>query len=132
MYRKVASSRPVYYSILELLGQSLKYISIKFPLHKPSENQKMCYCSRLYGIRFFDLVWHRFGIFPSKMSLYSVSLFVFLILLLFVTVLFWFHLIFFLIPFWPLYDCMYFSRVFLQCQIWIVNYYIRKFVRKSQ
>ena len=24
------------------------------------------------------------------------------------------------------------SRVFLQCQIWIVNYYIKKFVRKPQ
>ena len=24
------------------------------------------------------------------------------------------------------------SRVFLQCQTWIVNYYVRKFVRKSQ
>ena len=36
-YRKVASSRPVYDSILELLGQRSKYISIQFPLHKPSE-----------------------------------------------------------------------------------------------
>jgi hypothetical protein len=34
-YRKVASSRPVYYSILELYGQRSQYISIKFPLHKP-------------------------------------------------------------------------------------------------
>ena len=42
-YRKVASSRPVYYSILELFGQMSQYKSIKFPLHKPSENQKMCY-----------------------------------------------------------------------------------------
>ena len=42
-YRKVASSRPVYYSILELLGQRSQYIRIKFPLHKPSENLKMCY-----------------------------------------------------------------------------------------
>ena len=37
-YRKVASSRPVYYSIL-----NSQYISIKFPLHKQSENPKMCY-----------------------------------------------------------------------------------------
>ena len=39
-YRKVASSSPVYYSILELYGQRSHYISIKFPLHKakPSEN----------------------------------------------------------------------------------------------
>ena len=43
MSRKVASSRPVYYSILESLGQRLQYISIKFLLHKQSENPKMCY-----------------------------------------------------------------------------------------
>ena len=52
-YRKVASSRPVCYSILELLGHRLQYISIKFLLHKPSENLKNVlitetgYCSRL-------------------------------------------------------------------------------------
>ena len=33
-YHKVASSRPVYYSILELYGQKSQYISIKFPLPK--------------------------------------------------------------------------------------------------
>ena len=33
-YRKVASSRPIYYSILDSLGQRSQYISIKFPLHK--------------------------------------------------------------------------------------------------
>ena len=51
-YRKVASSRPVYYSILDLFGQS-----IKFPLHKPSENLKTetCYYSRLYGITKLNL-----------------------------------------------------------------------------
>ena len=37
-YRKVASSRPVYYSILNSFGQRSQYISIKFPLHKQSEN----------------------------------------------------------------------------------------------
>ena len=37
-YRKVASSRPVYYSILNSFGQWSQYISIKFPLHKQSEN----------------------------------------------------------------------------------------------
>ena len=37
-YLKVATSRPVYYSILELFGQREHYISIKLPLHKPSEN----------------------------------------------------------------------------------------------
>ena len=42
-YRKVASSRPVYYSILELFGQRSQYIGMKFPLHKASENLKMCY-----------------------------------------------------------------------------------------
>ena len=35
-YHKVVSSRPVYYSILNSFGQ--RYISIKFPLHKRSEN----------------------------------------------------------------------------------------------
>ena len=43
IYRKVASSRPVYYSILELYGQRSQYISIKFLLHKSSENPKMYY-----------------------------------------------------------------------------------------
>jgi hypothetical protein len=43
IYRKVTSIRPVYYSILELFDQRSQYISIKFPLHKPSENLKMCY-----------------------------------------------------------------------------------------
>ena len=38
IYRKVASSRPVYYSILDSLDQRSQYISIKFPLHKHSEN----------------------------------------------------------------------------------------------
>ena len=42
-YRVVASSRPVHYSILKLFGQRSQYISIKFPLHKPSENLKICY-----------------------------------------------------------------------------------------
>ena len=43
IYRKVASSRPVYYSILNSLGQRSEYISIKFPLHKQSENAWVCY-----------------------------------------------------------------------------------------
>ena len=43
IYSKVPSSRPVYYSFLDYLGQRLQYISIKFPLHKQSENLKMCY-----------------------------------------------------------------------------------------
>ena len=38
-----SSSRPVYYSILELFDQRSQYISIKFPLPKLSENLKMCY-----------------------------------------------------------------------------------------
>ena len=42
-YRKIASSRPVYYSILNSFGQRSRYISIKFRLHKQSENPKMCY-----------------------------------------------------------------------------------------
>ena len=42
-YRKVASSRPVYYSILDHFVQRSQYIIIKIPLHKQSENVKMCY-----------------------------------------------------------------------------------------
>ena len=45
-YRKVPTSRPVYYSILNSLGQRSQYIIIKFPLHNQSENPKMCYYSR--------------------------------------------------------------------------------------
>ena len=57
-YHKVASSRPVYNSILELFGQRSQYISIKFPLHKPSENVLLTetdYCSRLYGSLFSEI-----------------------------------------------------------------------------
>ena len=43
IHRKVLSSRPVHYSILELFGQRSQYKTIKFPLHKPSENLKICY-----------------------------------------------------------------------------------------
>ena len=35
-YRKVASSRPVYYSIFNFLSQRSQYISITFPLYKHS------------------------------------------------------------------------------------------------
>ena len=42
-HHKVASSRPVYYSILNSLGQRSQYISIKFHLYKQYENPKMCY-----------------------------------------------------------------------------------------
>ena len=41
--RKVANSRPVYYSILDHFVQRSQYISIKIPLHKQSEKVKMCY-----------------------------------------------------------------------------------------
>ena len=50
-YRKVASSRPVYYLILELFGQRSQYKSIQFPLLKPSENvllTETSYCSQHY------------------------------------------------------------------------------------
>ena len=43
IYHKVVRIRPVYYSILDSLDQRSQYISIKFPLHKQSENPKMCY-----------------------------------------------------------------------------------------
>ena len=56
-YCKVVSSRLVYYSILTFFFQRSQYISIQFPLHKPSENPWMCYvltetvyCSWLYSI----------------------------------------------------------------------------------
>ena len=42
-YSKVAISKPVYSSILNSLGQRSQYISIKFPLHKESENAGVCY-----------------------------------------------------------------------------------------
>ena len=45
-YLKVASSRPVYYSILNSLGIRSQYISIKFPLHKDAENAYVCYLPR--------------------------------------------------------------------------------------
>ena len=48
-YRKVASSKLVYYSILELFDQKSQYISIKFPLHKSVLLTETSYCSRLYG-----------------------------------------------------------------------------------
>ena len=35
IYRKVASSRPVYYSILDSLAQRPQYISIKFQSENP-------------------------------------------------------------------------------------------------
>ena len=42
-YHKVARSGSVYYSILVSLGQRSQFISIKFPLHKQSENPWVCY-----------------------------------------------------------------------------------------
>jgi hypothetical protein len=42
-YRKDASSRPVYYSILNSFGQRSTYISIKLPLPKLSKSPKVCY-----------------------------------------------------------------------------------------
>ena len=41
--RKVASSRPVYYSILDHFVQRSQYTSFKISLQKQSENVKMCY-----------------------------------------------------------------------------------------
>ena len=56
-YRKVTSSRPVYYSILNSFGQRVQYISIKFPLHKQSENPKMFYYPRQSTARDFTLCY---------------------------------------------------------------------------
>ena len=55
IYRIVASSRPVYYSILNSFGQKSQYISIKFPLKTVWKCfgvllTKKFYCSWLYGI----------------------------------------------------------------------------------
>ena len=52
-YRKVASSRPVYYSILKLFGHRSQYIIIKFHLHKPSGKVKTCYQPRQATVRDF-------------------------------------------------------------------------------
>ena len=54
-YRKVASSRPVYNLILDPFGQRLQYVSIKFPLHKQSENPWMCYYPRQSTARDFTV-----------------------------------------------------------------------------
>ena len=45
-YRKVASSRTVYYSIFNSLGQRLQYIIIKFPHHKQSSFLLRCATNR--------------------------------------------------------------------------------------
>ena len=42
-YCKVASSRPVYYSILNSFGQRSQYISIEIPIQKQSNYPWMCY-----------------------------------------------------------------------------------------
>ena len=42
-YRKVASSRPVYYSILDPFVKRSQYINIQNPLHKQSEKANVCY-----------------------------------------------------------------------------------------
>ena len=54
-YHKVASSRPVYYSILQPFDQRSQYISIKFPLHKQSENPWMWYWSRHFTAHDFKV-----------------------------------------------------------------------------
>ena len=43
VYRKIASSRPVYYSILNSIGQRSQYIIIKYPLHKQSKTPWVCF-----------------------------------------------------------------------------------------
>ena len=57
IYRKVASSRPVYYSILDHFVQRSQYISIKIPLHKQSENPWVCYQARQSTAHDFTVVW---------------------------------------------------------------------------
>ena len=48
-YSKVMNSRPGYYSILDPFVQRSQYISIKFSLHKQSENPCACSCLQLNG-----------------------------------------------------------------------------------
>ena len=52
---KVVSSRLVYYSILNSFGKRSQYISIKFALHKQSENPWMCYYLRQSTARDFTV-----------------------------------------------------------------------------
>ena len=62
IYCKVASSRPVYYPILNSFGQRSQYISIKFTLYRQSLNvllTKTVYCSQLY------VKWCLIYLFPS-------------------------------------------------------------------
>ena len=60
-YCKVSSSRPVYYSILNYLGQRSQCISIKFPLLKNSENDWVCYYPRQSTVRNFTVSICRIG-----------------------------------------------------------------------
>ena len=46
IYRKVASSRPAYYSILNHFVQRSRYISIKHPFNKQSVNRCVYYSPR--------------------------------------------------------------------------------------
>ena len=53
-YWKAASSRLVYYSLLDHFVQRSQYISMKIPLHKQFVGlllTETAYCSRLYGIQ---------------------------------------------------------------------------------
>ena len=44
--------RPVYYQILDHFVQRSQYIFIKIPLHKQSENVKMCYARQSTACNF--------------------------------------------------------------------------------
>ena len=71
-YRKVLSSKPVCYSILEHFGQRWQYISIKFPLLKPSENLEMCYWPRQATARDFIVQkFHTF--FKFKIAIFKTN-----------------------------------------------------------
>ena len=74
-YCKVAISRPVYYSILNSFGQRSQYISIKFPLHKPSENLKMCWqaTARDFTVAYFNKV-DLFGLFMKINRIFYLSI----------------------------------------------------------
>ena len=55
-YRKVSSSRLVYYSILNCFGQRSQYISIEIPLHYQSEKDCMCFKTRWASTRDYTVL----------------------------------------------------------------------------
>ena len=59
IYHKLPSSRPVYYSILELIVKRSQYIGIKFTLHKLSENPREWYKPKQSTVRDFTVIYYK-------------------------------------------------------------------------